>query len=157
MKKYLLFLLTILSISLAGCSVDDDYCGNGFYKSDQLPPKGNFHPDNFRVMGLDHNNFTVIKSEREFQDRVRGAQFYRNEINFRDYELIIGEALVDRHNNIIDIVTMYKESCNSRGDNLLEVEFFVNKGLNNSIMTYHTIVPRTRSDYYAVRTSVRYK
>lgn len=157
MKKYLLFLIAILSVSLSSCSVDDDYCGNGFYKSDQLPPKSNFHPDEFRIMGLGRDSFTVIRSEREFQDRVRGAQYYRNEINFRDYELIIGEAPVDRHSDLIDIVTMYKESCNSRGDNILEIEFFVNTGWKNSIMTYHTIVPKTKSNYYAVRTFTRYK
>ncbi|WP_286418650.1 hypothetical protein [Myroides odoratimimus] len=61
MKKFLLFLLTILSISLAGCSSDDDYCGNETYRSLQLNETPNFSPLNFYVKGLKGDSFIVIR------------------------------------------------------------------------------------------------
>ncbi|MDR0194068.1 MAG: hypothetical protein LBI73_03005 [Myroides sp.] len=158
MKKYLLFLIAILSVSLTSCSVDDDYCGNDFYKSKQLAPVYAFHPDNFRVYGLKGERFTVIKSEQEFQERVRGAQYYKGAIDFRYDELIIGQTYATGFNSIIDITPMYRESCGYGGENLLEVEINVNRGnLYTDFIVYHTVVPRTKSDRYSVLPTVRYR
>ena len=158
MKKYLLFLITIVSLSLAGCSTDDDYCGNGFYRSQQLKEVFNFHPDQFRVDGLKGDSYVVIRSEREFQDKVRGAQYYRGVIDFRYDELIIGQTYVDGFESIIDISPMYKDACNYKSENVLEVDLQLNRGYKYSAyVTYHTVVPRTNSDRYNVRTFIRYR
>ncbi|MCA4792744.1 hypothetical protein HX057_01785 [Myroides odoratimimus] len=157
MKKFLLFLLTILSISLAGCSSDDDYCGNETYRSLQLNETPNFSPLNFYVKGLKGDSFIVIRNERDFQNRVHGAQYYRNVIDWRYDELIIGQKYEERFSKIIDISTFYKESCNYNFQNILNVEIKVNKGSRyNGYITYHTIVPKTKSEQYDVITTVQF-
>jgi hypothetical protein len=158
MKKYLLFLIAILSVSLTSCSSDDDYCGNGFYKSKQLAPAYGFHPDRFRVYGLKGDQFVVIKNEREFQERVKGAEYYKNVIDFRYDELIIGQAYATGFTDVIDITPMYKESCGYGGENILEVEINVNSSnLYTDFIVYHTVVPRTQSNFYTVIPTVRYR
>lgn len=157
MKKYLLFLIAILSVSLTSCSVDDDYCGNGTYKSPQLEKKYNFNPQNFYVRGLNGDSYIVIRNEREFQNRVVGAQYYKDVIDWRYDELIIGQKYVDRFSNIMDVSTYYKESCSYKFKNILNVEIKVNNGNRfNDYVTYHTVVPKTNSDQYDVVTTVQY-
>ncbi|MEC4112674.1 hypothetical protein VSO92_00895 [Myroides pelagicus] len=156
MKKYVLILLAFLSITLSGCAIDDDYCGNGSYVAEQLRPKVDFHPNQFYVNNLEPSGFKVIHNESEFQRRVYGAKYYRNEIDFRYYSLIIGEVEIFDFQNIIDIIPIYSEACNSRSDNILEVEFKVNRGRRKHFVTYHAVVPKSNSDFYRVRTEVRY-
>lgn len=156
MKKYLLFLLTILSISLTGCSSNDDYCNNGFYRSPQLKENPSFPTYRMEIRGVVGDSYTVIRSEREFQERVKGANFYRNIIDFRHDDLIIGQKWVNQFNDryIIDIIPTYKESCNYNYKNILEVDILLNKGRINDYVTYHTIVPKTKVDQYDVITNV---
>lgn len=158
MKKYISLLLAIISLSITSCSSDSDKnCKEEFYRIDQLQQNFLYPTTQFQIIGVEAGKYTVIRNETEFQDRVSGASYYKNIINFRDYDLLVGQVRVQGVQSIIDIVPMLKENCNSGNVNKLEVEMIFNRGVNNPLVTYHALVPKSRTNNIEVRTSIQLK
>ncbi|MDM1396223.1 hypothetical protein HX049_03390 [Myroides odoratimimus] len=158
MKKYLLLVLAVISTAFTSCSSDEDKnCKEEFYRIDQLQQNFLFPTTQFQVKGIQIGQYTVIKNETEFQNRVNGSSYYKDIINFKDFDLLVGQVKVQGVLSIIDIIPMLKENCSNNSVNKLEVEMIFNKGINNPIVTYHALVPKSRTYNIEVRTSVNLK
>ncbi|MVX36427.1 hypothetical protein [Myroides sp. LoEW2-1] len=152
MKK--VFYLLIVMFGLISCSTDDDYCGNDYYETYKLNEQRPSPTSNLQVIGLQGDSFTVIRSEHEFQDRVRGAVYYRGQIDWRNEDLIIGQVYVNGFRSVINFNSIFKESCNNRNDNYLRMKLNLSKGQNNNYITYHAIVRKLYNTNTQVTTDI---
>ncbi|KZE83008.1 hypothetical protein AV926_05540 [Myroides marinus] len=153
MKKYLLFLIAILSVSLTSCSVDDD-CDNGFYRVDQFGPANGYFPEDLIINGMTGESSILITSERQFLQEVRGARNFLPQIDFSRENLLIGQVRVRDFRNLASSVSLFKESCNYTRDNEVVITLDVNKGIRNSFLTYNAILPKTSNTKMFVRVDV---
>jgi len=157
MKKYLLFLIAILSVSLTSCSVDDD-CGNGFYRVDQLGKANNgFYPEDLIPLGLVGDAPRLITSEQEFLRTVKGSEHFIGKINFNRENLLIGETKIQGYRGIISTSALFKESCNYNRDNEVIITLDVNKGSIHDFVTYHAILPKTSNNKMFTRVDINYR
>lgn len=146
----------ILMVGLVSCSSDDDYCGNDFYETYQLRPQG-FDPTRFEIEGLSGDSFTIIRSEYEFQRRVKGANYYRGAIDWSREDLIIGQIYINRFRNVINTNSIFKETCNYRQDNILDMTINVSEGNYSDYITYHAIVRKLYNENTRVQTNVYFR
>ncbi|MGL4583119.1 MAG: hypothetical protein ACRCVU_09065 [Flavobacterium sp.] len=159
MKKYLLFLITIVSLSLAGCSTDDDYCGNGFQRVDQLGRGDNgYYPEDLIVYDIAGEGFTIISSERDFLTRVKGAEYFRGKIDFRYENLLIGQTHIKGfRGNIPSTTALFKESCKYNRKNEVIITLDVNRGSTYDYRTYNAILPKTSNVEPNVQIDIIYR
>ncbi|WP_121964335.1 hypothetical protein [Myroides sp. N17-2] len=145
MKKYLLFLITIVSLSLAGCSTDDDNrdCYEGFMPTRDLYKNG-IDPRDLKVkdFGNDVGVFTVITSRSEFLSRVTDARLFVDQINFNKENILIGQEYIKKGSNV-KINTITEQTCYPRARVNVTVDF-INSSINNRphFITYNVILPK---------------
>ncbi len=153
MKKFILLFIAILSFS--ACSTTDDYgCQEVFINTKELPSLGYFDPRDLVVKQLgNHLGSIVITSEHEFQREVDGAEYYRNNIDFSRYDLIIGHEEVRGRNS--KIITTLIEECNYKRQWVLEVEYFQNGTGPFELITFHSIIPKGGPYNIEVRPFIR--
>lgn len=151
MKKIILLFIAILSFS--ACSTTDDYgCYEGYVNTYDLRPSANIDPRDLIVHGLKGNEYTVIRSQREFRDRVKDARYFENQIDFSRYDLIIGQVYIKNRN--VKVETILTQFCNYSNQVLLEVKLYNNRQRYEDFITYNAIVPKLRTDDVIVDTII---
>ncbi|ALU25415.1 hypothetical protein [Myroides odoratimimus] len=159
MKKYLLFLITLLSISLTSCSTDDDFCGNGFQRVDQLGRGTNgMYPEDLIVPSIIGESFIVITSERDFLRDVKDAKYFIGQVDFRYENLLIGQAYIKGfRGNIPSTTALFKESCKYNRRNEVIITLDVNSGSVYEHRTYNAILPKTSNIDPNVQVDIMYR
>lgn len=151
MKKLILLFIAILSFS--ACSTTDDYgCYEGYVDTNDLRPSANIDPKNLIIRGLENDSFIVIRSQREFRDRVKDARYFENQIDFSRDDLIIGQVYIKNRN--VKIETILTQFCNYSNSILLEVKLYNNRQKYNDFITYNAIIPKLRTDDIQVNTII---